>query len=73
MSNLKSIENTVSIANATTENLAIENPVIEIVAEIDLDLITVTGGRSYGWGGGGWKNDDGRPSGFRTWSQGQPG
>ena len=32
-----------------------ENEVIELVAVDHEELITVTGGRSYGWGGGGWE------------------
>jgi hypothetical protein len=31
-----------------------ENQVVELVAVDSEELATVTGGRSYGWGGGGW-------------------
>lgn len=31
------------------------NPVIELIPVTDDDLITVTGGRAYGWAGGGWE------------------
>jgi len=50
-----------------------ENPVIEIQAVADVELVTVTGGRSYGWEGGGWDTSAPRESGFKSWSQSQPG
>jgi hypothetical protein len=45
-----------------TQSNANENPVIELIAVTDDDLITVTGGRAYGWRGGGWEVKD-RPDG----------
>lgn len=38
------------------------NPVIELVPIDDEELVTVTGGRAYGWAGGGWEVPD-RPGG----------
>ena len=32
-----------------------QNEVVELVPVDEQELITVTGGRSYGWGGGGWE------------------
>jgi hypothetical protein len=37
------------------------------------ELDTVTGGRQYGWRGGGWQHDGGTGSGFLAWSKNQPG
>lgn len=39
-----------------------ENQVVELLAVDNEELVTVTGGRSYGWGGGGWVGVD-RPGG----------
>ena len=39
-----------------------ENQVVELVPVDNEELATVTGGRSYGWGGGGWEVPD-RPGG----------
>ncbi len=42
-----------------TETTTCENPVIDLMAVTDADLATVTGGRNYGWSGGGWVNEGG--------------
>ena len=49
------------------------NNIVELLPVDNEELVTVTGGRSYGWGGGGWSTDGGGGSGFRQWSEGQPG
>jgi hypothetical protein len=38
------------------------NEIIDLIAVTDEDLITITGGRDYGWRGGGWERKP-RPDG----------
>ena len=47
----------------------VTNEVVEIEAVDEAALVTVTGGRNYGWQGGGWDTSAPRESGFKAWSQ----